>query len=175
MAFTIRTPPSKESLQRLKEKIPTVDPNAVDLSIRFRICAGQLEEFMTRRLEEFGLSQARFSTLMFLLKSPHHRAKPIEIATYLGVTRGNMTGLLDNLERDGLINRADDPQDRRINYVHLKEKALKLLNKMLPDYFESVQKLVQTLSKDEREVFLKCLEKLQDGMRKHKEKIKTKP
>lgn len=170
MAFTIRIPPSKENLQSLKEKFPEADPNAIDLTVRFFICATKLEELMTLHFHEHDLSQARFSALMVLYKSPNRKAKPIEMAQNLGVTRGNMTGVLDNLERDGLITRESDTKDRRINYVKLTDKGLKNLNKMLPTHFDRIRKLVQPLSKQERETFLTCLEKLQASMKQLQKK-----
>ncbi len=164
MAFTIRTPPTKESLQCLCTKFPELDFKAVDLTVRLMICAGELEELMTAHFQEHELSQSRFSAMMMLYKSPHRRAKPIEMADYLGVTRGNMTGVLDNLERDGMIAREDDPDDRRINYVRLTEKGLRHLNKMLPDHFTRIKKFAQPLTKAERETFIECLNKLRDSM-----------
>ena len=35
------------------------------------------------------------------------------LSRYLMVTGGNVTGLTDELERDGLVTREDDPSDRR--------------------------------------------------------------
>lgn len=164
MAFTIRFPLDKEALQKLSEACPNADPKAVDLTVRLMICANELEEVMTHHFQEYDLTQGRFSTMMYLYKHPARKAKPIEIADYLGVTRGNMTGLLDNLERDGMVCREDDPDDRRINYVCLTDQGQKHLKKMLPVHFQRIRKLVEPLSKQERETFLSCLEKLRASL-----------
>lgn len=46
-----------------------------------------------------------------------------EIARYLGVTPGHVTGILDDLEREGVIRRRPDLNDRRIHRVEATLKA----------------------------------------------------
>jgi len=68
------------------------------------------------RLEEalagVGLSIAKFETLSILVS----RDRPIslsELAAKLVCVRSNVTQLVDRLETEGLVKRADDPSDRR--------------------------------------------------------------
>ncbi len=49
-----------------------------------------------------------------------------EIARYLGVTPGHVTGILDDLEREGVIRRRPDLTDRRIHRVEATLKAEEL-------------------------------------------------
>ncbi len=172
MAFTIRNLPSKESLKALEDRCPEADLKAIDLTLRLLICSAELEEMMNLHFSEYDLSQTRFSAMMMLFRSPSRMAKPTEIADYMGVTRGNMTGVLDNLERDGMITRESDAQDRRVHSVRLTDKGHKHLMKMLPTHFSRIQKLVQPLSKDEREVFITCIDKIRAALEVLKPKTK---
>jgi DNA-binding MarR family transcriptional regulator len=164
MAFTIRSVPSKDSIQAFADRFPEADPKAIDLTLRLLICSAELEEMMNLHFSEYDLSQTRFSAMMMLFRSPDRTAKPIDMADHLGVTRGNMTGVLDNLERDGMVTRQNDDQDRRVNSVRLTDKGYKHLMKMLPTHFTRIRKLVQPLTKSERETFINCLEKLRGAM-----------
>jgi MarR family transcriptional regulator, organic hydroperoxide resistance regulator len=51
-----------------------------------------------------------------------------DIAQALGSTRGNITGIVNRLIQKGLVTRQPDPEDRRVQYLKLTEKAQKLLN-----------------------------------------------
>ena len=53
-----------------------------------------------------------------------------------------MTGLLDTLEKDGIVSRADDIHDRRTVRVRLTSAGRALLERMLPDYFDCVAKIM---------------------------------
>lgn len=56
-----------------------------------------------------------------------------------------MTGLIDRMERDGLVERRDDASDRRVQRIHLTEKgkqamnpALAAVDKILATVFEGI-------------------------------------
>lgn len=62
--------------------------------------------------EEFDTSLARFDFLAQLHRSPEG-LRMQEISARLMVTGGNVTGLTDSLEQEGLVKRSADPDDRR--------------------------------------------------------------
>ncbi len=165
MAFTIRNVPSKEALQAFADRFEEADPKAIDLTLRLLICSAELEEMMNMHFTHYELSQTRFSAMMMLFRSPDRTAKPIDMAHHMGMTRGNMTGVLDNLERDGMVNRQSDDHDRRVHSVHLTDKGYKHLLKMLPEHFSNIRKLIQPLTKTERETFVHCIDKIRKGMK----------
>ncbi len=161
-AFVLKQPLSQKDLDVLAESYSEADPASIDLLVRWLICSSDLEHYLTSHFAQFSTSQARFSCLMTIFRSPDQCIKPIEIAERLGVTRGNMTGLLDHLEKEGLISREDDPEDRRINYVKLSKKGNLFLKSILPLHFLRIKELSSCLSKKERETFLVCIEKMND-------------
>ncbi len=50
--------------------------------------------------------------------------KLTELGRCAGLEPSTMTGLIDRMERDGLVCRADDPHDRRAQKVHLTPKGI---------------------------------------------------
>jgi DNA-binding MarR family transcriptional regulator len=46
-----------------------------------------------------------------------------DLAEMLDITPRTVTGLVDNLERDGLVKRLDDPNDRRSVYAEITEQG----------------------------------------------------
>ena len=65
-------------------------------------------------LASHGTRHGRFNLLMILMKCTEGKATPAGLAEKTGVTRATISGLLDGLQKDGLIERRSDPQDRRL-------------------------------------------------------------
>jgi DNA-binding MarR family transcriptional regulator len=71
-----------------------------------------------------------------------------------------MTGLVDNLERDGFVKRAADPVDRRMMRVVLTRKAEDFLARLLPGHFQRMAALMDPLTKEERRTLVTLLDKI---------------
>jgi DNA-binding MarR family transcriptional regulator len=89
---------------------------------------------------------------------------PAELADEAGVTRATMTGLLDTLEKDNLVARESDPNDRRTVLIRLTDKGRSLLEGLLPDFFRRVCAVIDPLSEDERLQLVGLLQKVQQGL-----------
>ena len=63
----------------------------------------------------------------------------IELSRLLIMHRSNVTGLVDRLEKRGLIQRKDDPNDRRAHLVVLTTAGRKLLGQILPQYYAAAE------------------------------------
>lgn len=63
-----------------------------------------------------------------ILIQSHEKISFKDVAQALGSTRGNITGIVSRLIHKGMVTRQPDPDDRRIQYLMLTEKAQKLLN-----------------------------------------------
>jgi DNA-binding MarR family transcriptional regulator len=71
-----------------------------------------------------------------------------------------MTGLVDTLERDGLVRRAPDTTDRRMMTVELTPRGERKLLKILPAHFKQMAWLMAPLSEPERKTFVRLLTKV---------------
>jgi len=95
------------------------DHAALKLWLRLLATTTQVETEIRRRLRErFGISLPRFDYLAQLHRAPEG-LKMKELSRQLMVTGGNVTGLTDELEREGLVERIDSPTDRRSWIVRL--------------------------------------------------------
>ncbi len=117
---------------------------------------------MDRHFSEYDLSMGKFMVLM-LLKCSGDGCTPSECADRAGVTRGTITGLLDGLEREGLLSRGPHPQDRRCTLVRLSDRGYTLLDGMLPYHFQLIATLMSPLCEAEQRTLFALLEKLRLG------------
>ena len=72
-----------------------------------------------------------------------------QIADNLGISKSNMTPIIDNLINYGLVNRYPDSHDRRVLRVELTDKAHKLLDSFRVAIFTSFVEKISPLSDDE--------------------------
>ncbi|HTE48020.1 MAG TPA: MarR family transcriptional regulator [Gemmatimonadaceae bacterium] len=87
--------------------------SSTDKSIFLLLHAARtLENRVEATLETVGLSMAKYSVVSELV-SADAPVSLSELATRLSCVRSNMTQLVDRLEADGLVQRVDDPNDRR--------------------------------------------------------------
>ena len=99
------------------------DHTALKLWLRMLACTTQIEDEIRRRLRvRFDTSLPRFDYMAQLYRKPEGlRMK--ELTRYLMVTGANITGLTDELERDGMVERISSATDRRSWIVHLTTKG----------------------------------------------------
>jgi DNA-binding MarR family transcriptional regulator len=99
------------------------DHAALKLWLRLLACTTQIEAEIRRRLRlQFGISLARFDYMAQLYRH-HDGLKMRALSRCLMVTGGNVTGLTDELESDGLVQRSSDPADRRAWLLRLTPKG----------------------------------------------------
>jgi len=89
------------------------DHAVLKLWLRMLASTTQIETEIRKRLREhFGISLARFDYMAQLYRF-RDGLKMRALSRYLMVTGGNVTGLTDELERDGIVVREASPGDRR--------------------------------------------------------------
>jgi DNA-binding MarR family transcriptional regulator len=81
------------------------------------------------------------------------------------VTAGNLTGLVDRAERDGVVERRADPRDRRLSRVYLTPSGRSLITNLLPLHERHVAELLRELAPNERRDLRRLLGRLRDSAR----------
>ncbi len=80
------------------------------------------------------------------------------------VTAGNLTGLVDRAERDGVVERRADPRDRRLSRVYLTPKGRELIVGLLPKHAEEIGALFEELDPADKRELRRLLGKLRDSL-----------
>jgi len=74
----------------------------------------------------------------------------------------NITGIIDRLEKHGLVERAARPGDRRVKIVKITRKGSDALSEILPESEEALKHRMMRLGSDERVEFARLLETISD-------------
>jgi DNA-binding MarR family transcriptional regulator len=83
-----------------------------------------------------------------------------ELADYMKMGVSSVTGMVDRLVKQGLANRRRTEKDRRLVYVDLTAKGRKIVKEILGERRETTLNLFESLSAEERSIYLCILEKL---------------
>jgi DNA-binding MarR family transcriptional regulator len=103
---------------------------ALKLWLRLLACTTRIEAVVRQRLRsEFGTTLPRFDLLAQLEREPAGLTMG-ELSQRLMVTGGNVTGIVDQLEAEGLVLRAEHPADRRAFKVRLTAAGKRLFRRM---------------------------------------------
>lgn len=140
-----------------------VDAQAVLVATRLMAAGAKLGHATEIHFSRFGLSTGRYR-LLADLEDNEGEALPSQLAEHLGVTRATVTGLIDTLERDGLVSRRPSSKDGRQKSVILTEKGAKKIRNMAPEHFARLEAMVGLLSIEERSVFLDLLSRVTKGI-----------
>ncbi len=117
-----------------------------------------------------GVSHAQVGMLFMLF---HHREANVkQISEYLGITKSAVTQLLDPLVDKKLVNRQDDPKDRRFVRLSLTNDGLRLLKKLNKLKFAGVRSAIDSLNTKELSQLADLHRKMVVGMQKQTGGIK---
>jgi MarR family 2-MHQ and catechol resistance regulon transcriptional repressor len=139
-------------------KSQTYQDSAIAAYVKLVRTAETLHGEVSRGLTPNGLTASQFSTLKVLKLRGAIPQK--EIATYLLKTGGNVTVVVDNLERMGLVQRARDKADRRLVFVSLSASGEELFDNLYPAHRLRIEKAMNSLSTEEFDQLTSLLNKL---------------
>lgn len=127
---------------------------------------GTLSREFARLFTRYGLSEPQFNILVLLAKVNPDGLLLTEIGRRMLVTKANITGLVDRLERQGLVRRMSVPEDRRTRRTYITDKGIDLLDSIFPVYCSMLNRLMALLGDDEKERLVDALGRLRTFVKK---------
>ncbi len=143
------------------QKEPTIRDTM--LWVRIALTFNLLYKEIKRELSSFNLTIPQADIIVCL-----HRSKGLplsELAERLLVTGGNITGVIDRLERAGYVIRVKDGVDRRVVHARLTPEGEKLYRELLPPYKTVLSSVNNLLEPKEQKELARILKKLSQGVR----------
>ncbi|MAS04558.1 MAG: MarR family transcriptional regulator [Ahrensia sp.] len=119
-----------------------------------RLFANALHE----RIRPLGLAPAQFMTLLELWEKDGLTQK--DLVRRLDIEQATMANTLKRMERDGLIEKQENPKDRRAQLIRITDKARGLQNEAIAAANEVNGIALSGLSEDERRVFIRTMSRV---------------
>lgn len=135
------------------------ESRAVPTWLRLARVYSKIDRASVKQLRSFGLSVAQFDVLAHV--GAAEGVTQQELARHLLVTKGNVTQLLDRIERRGWIERQPDG---RANRLYLTEAGRQLFDSVVPAHEAHIARQLDTLSAEELAELHRLLRKLDRSM-----------
>jgi DNA-binding MarR family transcriptional regulator len=139
-------------------KSPGADMDAIEVNLGVYRASEAFKLAVNRYVEVHGLgiSRSRYSILRTLYFAEGPLAQH-EVGRILGVSRMNVTKLLDGLEKDGLVVRTSHPTDRRVTLAQLTPAGEALSSMLLPLVAEFMGDMLRGFTTEEKRTFKRLL------------------
>ena len=132
--------------------------------LRLLTCSTLIEHGVRHGLHRsFGTTLPRFDVLAQLQRA----GKPLsmgDLSRRLMVTNGNITGLVDRLAREGLVERRRADGDRRVQMVELTDAGAASFARMAADNRRWVTGMMEGLARKEKETLFALLGRLKSAV-----------
>ena len=131
---------------------------ALDAYIKLLRASESVTARLGRPIGEAGLSWSQFGTLDALLHLGPLCQK--DLGEKLLKSSGNITMVVDNLEKRGLVRRERDTTDRRYVTVHLTDEGRRLIETLMPEHVAALREEMSFLTPEEQEQLGRLCRKL---------------
>ncbi len=149
-----------------ESRVSPDDHEALRLWLRLLTCTSLIEASIRSELRrDFDCTLPRFD-LMAQLDRNSDGLRMGELSRRLMVTGGNVTGITDQLVKEGLVTREAPPDDRRAFVVRLTPAGRKAFQRMAEHHEAWVVRLFDGLSAAERRQLQALLGKLKGAVQK---------
>jgi len=152
--------PTREELVRHAEAVPEIRPEEVLAMLTIMQAASGIKEKILDVLQkEYQLSEGKLCVLILLHQTEEGLA-PSEIARRAGVTKATVSVMLQRMEREHLVEIRADDGDGRAKRVFLTKLGRTFMDKVLPEHYVRITRLMGKLSRQEQEELIRLLKKL---------------
>ena len=137
---------------------PGAEQRALDVYVKLHRCTEMLRARSTRFFAAHDLTPSQFATLEAL-----YNVGPMcqrDVADKILKSGGNLTLVIDNLEKAKLVRRHLSADDRRQKLVALTERGRELMDGIFPDHAARITRSIAVLSEGEQEQLARLCKKL---------------
>lgn len=153
-----------ERVRICRQQYPDCPASSLEVVLKLLYAYDTLHGRLSQRLSQYNLSTAAFNVLMIVRRYGVDGCPLHEIGELLLVSRANVTGVVDSLETNGLVQRVTHPNDRRVRLARVTPAGNALLDKYLPQHYTYIGQELSGLSEEEKVELSRLLSKLYNSI-----------
>ena len=150
-------------LQRELKKRQPFESLEVEAILNILRTGDRFQNRFGRLFREYGLTTSQYNVLR-ILRGEGKPMPSLEIADRMVQVVPAITGLIDRLEKQELVERERGTEDRRVVYVRLTTKAARLLTQIDAPDLDLHKRLIGHLSRKELKELNRLLEKARQSL-----------
>lgn len=155
----VRVPPEFEA------EFPDASTLATECMLNMGLLAGAVMSLMSSIFRDVDLPSAAAFNVLTVVDGAGGTLPPSIIAERMMVSRPTITGVLETLDKRGLIKRVDDPSDGRSRLVVITSKGHAIVQEMVPRMHQLERDIMATITNQEKKKLLSILARLQAEVR----------
>lgn len=120
---------------------------ALNAFIKLKRASESLSSRLNIKIVKYNISESQLGVMEAL-----YHLGPLcqkDLGSKILKSTGNITLVIDNLEKRGFVERVRDTNDRRFITVHLTKEGKKMVKKFLPEHIGNIVKEMSVLSEEE--------------------------
>lgn len=129
-----------------------------EIAFAINIASKYMADSFNNVVSTFGVTRSQCVAMYYISKAESINQK--ELAQSMHIRESTMTGLLDRLERDGLIERKVNSDDMRKKSIFLSPKGRDRLEKVEEISRDFINNAVKDISVEDREKFYQIMNKM---------------
>lgn len=160
-----------------RDRQPAMDPRtreSVRTHLRIASCYNLLmREARQIIAQRWNLTLPQFDVLAELARAEEGGFTFVELSRLLLVTSGNLTGIVDRLVQQRLVERRPDVNDRRVIRVALTERGRRLTDELLPAHAADLQEILSFMPRPALSQLSELLGRLRDGLHARADRVRA--
>ena len=120
----------------------------------------ELEKTALSILSQYDMTLTQYKIIVYLYNAPPMSTRQVDLERAYSMTNPSVTSVLHTLEKKGLINRAENAEDRRSKVISLTHKALDLRDELEAAGDRLEEAFTKNLSSAERSEMVELLKKM---------------
>lgn len=117
-----------------------------------------------RFFKQYGVTTTQYDVLVILQYS-EKRITQSDLGNRRVVSRSNITGIIDRLEKMGYAAREGSADDRRVKYIKITPKGKDLIKKVEKKYFDNLKQVMRFLSDKDKNSLREIMDKIEKGLK----------
>lgn len=114
-------------------------------------------------LKPYNLTASQHKILLYLMDKPQDTIRQLDLQNAFKMTNPTITGILQNMEKNGWIERKRSPKDFRSKVINITDKVKKIRYEII-DIDKKVEKeMTENLTEEEKEELVRLLNKIIEG------------
>lgn len=116
-------------------------------------------------LQEFDITPPQFDALLILKSNKGENLTIGELGERMYLACSTATDLIDRMERNGLVERARDANDRRVIRLHVLEKGYQMVEEVLAARKRYLSEALQDVPQEDIEAMIRSMTQLDQVLR----------
>ena len=113
-------------------------------------------------------SPLQMNILKYLIENKEKKICQKDLEFALNVSKATISEVLKKMEKERIIERIEDEEDRRLKKIVLTDLSLERFESMQKGFQNLNLLLIENISQEEIDVFLKVIEKMQENLKKER-------